>query len=222
MEKKKLIRLTTVPISLEKLLENQLRFMKNHYDVTMVSSDKDYLEKVGKLQDCPVYHVEMTRKITPIQDLKSVWELYRFLKKEKPFIVHSHTPKAGIVGMLAAKLAGVPHRLHTVAGLPLLEATGNKRKLLDFVEKMTYSCATKVYPNSKGLRDIILDNEYAEASKIKVIGTAVQMASTRHIFQHRIIRNSKTKNSNLNWVLPIPISFLYSSEDWSRTKASTN
>ncbi|MFT3795410.1 glycosyltransferase family 4 protein [Flavobacterium sp.] len=170
MEKKKLIRLTTVPISLEKLLENQLRFMKDYYEVTMVSSDQDYLEKVGKLQQCPVYHVEMTRKITPIQDLKSVWKLYRFLKKQQPFIVHSHTPKAGIVGMLAAKLAGVPHRLHTVAGLPLLEATGNKRKLLDFVEKLTYRCATMVYPNSKGLRDIILENQYADADKIKVIG----------------------------------------------------
>jgi hypothetical protein len=48
--------------------------------------------------------------------------------------------------MLAAKLHGVPNRLHTIAGLPLLEATGNKRKLLNFVEKITYACATKIYP----------------------------------------------------------------------------
>ena len=60
--------------------------------------------------------------------------MYKFFKKERPFIVHTHTPKAGTVGMLAAKLAGVPHRLHTIAGLPLLEASGSKRKLLDVVD----------------------------------------------------------------------------------------
>lgn len=168
--KKKLIRITTVPISLEKLLENQPRFMTGFYEVILVSSDKPHLEKVGQSQGTATYPIEMTRKITPVQDLKSVLEMYRFFKKERPFIVHSHTPKAGIVGMLAAKLAGVPHRLHTVAGLPLLEATGVKRKILDFVEKFTYKCATKIYPNSRGLLEIILQNRFCEASKIKVIG----------------------------------------------------
>ncbi|SCY39190.1 glycosyltransferase family 4 protein [Flavobacterium caeni] len=167
---KKLVRITTVPISLEKLLENQLRFMTGYYDVTIISSDAPHLKRVAESQGTRYLHVEMTRKITPLKDLKSVWELYRFFRKEKPEIVHTHTPKAGIVGMLAAKLAGVPHRLHTVAGLPLLEATGAKRKVLDSVEKLTYACATGVYPNSSGLRDIIVQNGYCAASKLKVIG----------------------------------------------------
>lgn len=166
----KLIRITTVPISLEKLLENQLRFMKQHYEVTAISSDKSYLERVGQLQEVPVFHVEMTRQITPIKDLISVLKLYRFFKKQKPFIVHTHTPKAGTVGMIAAKLAGVPNRLHTIAGLPLLETTGNKRRLLNFVEKVTYSCATKIYPNSLGLKEIILEEKFCKPSKLKVIG----------------------------------------------------
>ncbi|HEX8269199.1 MAG TPA: glycosyltransferase family 4 protein [Flavobacterium sp.] len=168
--KPKLIRITTVPISLDKLLSGQMRFMSQHYDVTAISSDKEALGKVGRKEGVPVYEVAMTRKITPVADLKSVLKLYSYFKKEKPQIVHTHTPKAGIVGMLAAKLAGVPHRLHTVAGLPLLEATGNKRKLLDFVEKMTYSCATKVYPNSYGLLEIIRQNDYCPASKLAVLG----------------------------------------------------
>src|SRR5690606_12234206 len=82
----------------------------------------------------------------------------------------SHTPKAGIVGMLGAKLAGVPVRLHTVAGLPLMESSGIKRKVLDYVEKLTYSCATKVYSNSKGLYDFIIENKYTSTEKLKVIG----------------------------------------------------
>jgi glycosyltransferase involved in cell wall biosynthesis len=168
--KNKLIRITTVPISLEKLLENQLRFMKQYYKVTAISADKDNLVRVGKLQKVPTFHVEMTRKITPFQDLKAVWQLYSYFKKEKPCIVHSHTPKAGTLGMLAAKLAGVPHRLHTIAGLPLLEATGGKRKLLNAVEKATYACATHIYPNSFGLKEIIIQEQFCKPNKLKVLG----------------------------------------------------
>jgi glycosyltransferase involved in cell wall biosynthesis len=167
--KKKLIRITTVPISLEKLLSGQLHFMTDYYEVIGVSSGGEKLDLVAQKENIRVQAIELTRKITPLKDLKAVFDLYRFLKKEKPFIVHSHTPKAGTIGMLAAKLAGIPHRLHTVAGLPLLEATGKKRKVLDFVEKITYSCATKVYPNSNGLKDIIIQNRYCAADKLKVL-----------------------------------------------------
>jgi glycosyltransferase involved in cell wall biosynthesis len=72
--------------------------------------------------------------------------------------------------MLAANLAGVPVRLHTVAGLPLMEAQGLKRFVLDIVEKLTYSFATKVYPNSKGLEEFILNNRFTNISKVKMIG----------------------------------------------------
>lgn len=169
MEKPKLIRITTVPISLDKLLTGQLRYMSTFYDVIAVSSDKKHLDEIGKKENIKTFHLEMSRKITPISDFIAVIKLFLFLRKERPFIIHTHTPKAGIVGMLASRLAGVPHRLHTVAGLPLLEATGTKRKLLDFVEKLTYSCATKVYPNSHGLAEIILQNKYTAAHKLKVI-----------------------------------------------------
>ena len=165
-----LIRITTVPISLEKLLSGQLEYMSSHYNLIAVSSEKENLEKLGKKINVPVFFVNLTRQITPIKDLLALVKMYFFFKKTKPFIVHSHTPKAGTIGMLAAKLAGVPNRLHTVAGLPLLEIGGKKRKLLDFVEKLTYSCATKVYPNSLGLKDIIIENKYCKANKLKVIG----------------------------------------------------
>lgn len=169
MNRRQLIRITTVPLSLDKLLEGQLRFMSTHYDVTAVSSDKEYLEKIGKREQVAVYHLEMTRQITPVKDIFAVIQMFFFLRKNRPFIVHTHTPKAGIVGMLASKMAGVPNRLHTVAGLPLLEASGMKRTILDFVEKLTYSCATKVYPNSFGLFDIITKNNYCRPGKLKVL-----------------------------------------------------
>jgi glycosyltransferase involved in cell wall biosynthesis len=169
MSKPKLIRITTVPLSLDKLLGGQLHFMNSYYEVIAVSAEKEYLEKVGAKENVRTFHLELTRKITPVQDLIAVIKLFFFLRKQKPLIVHTHTPKAGIIGMLAAVLAGVPNRLHTVAGMPLLESTGFKRKVLDFVEKLTYSCATKVYPNSYGLADIISKNNYCRLDKLKVL-----------------------------------------------------
>ncbi|MCQ9638297.1 glycosyltransferase family 4 protein [Chryseobacterium sp. WG14] len=144
--------------------------MSEYFDVKGVSSSGKELDEVKNDEGIEVIAIDMSRQITPIKDIKSLWSTYKLLKKEKPNIVHTHTPKAGIVGMLAAKLAGVPHRLHTVAGLPLMEATGTKRKVLDFVERLTYSSATMVYPNSKGLYEFIVQNKYTDQYKLKVIG----------------------------------------------------
>jgi capsular polysaccharide biosynthesis glycosyltransferase capM len=141
----------------------------NGFDVKGVSSEGEELREVRENEGIVMEAINMSRKITPFQDLKSLWEMWNFLRKEKPQIVHTHTPKAGIIGMLAARLAGVPHRLHTVAGLPLMEATGIKRKILNFVEELTYSSATRVYPNSKGLYDFILQNNFTQSNKLKII-----------------------------------------------------
>ncbi len=168
---KKIIRITTVASSLEGLLKGQLRFMNEHYDLLGVASNENNrLHKVEEEEGIRTIAVNMTRKITPFKDLKAVYQLYRIIKREKPFIVHTHTPKAGTLGMLAAKLAGVPNRLHTIAGLPLLEATGGKRKLLNTVEKITYSCATLILPNSFGMKNIILNEGFCEDAKLKVLG----------------------------------------------------
>ncbi len=166
----KLIRITTIPLSLDKLLGEQLRFMNQHFEVIAVSSNQIELKKVAEKYGVKYHSLEMSRKITPFLDLISLYKMYLFLKKEKPKIVHTHTPKAGIIGMIAAYYAGIPVRMHTVAGLPLLEASGSKRKILNFVEKLTYRYATHVYPNSYGLQEIILKESFCDLSKLKVIG----------------------------------------------------
>ena len=168
--KKKLVRITTVPLSLDKILDGQLSFMNNHYEVIAVSSEKEYLIRCAKNEGVRFKHIEMTRKITPIKDFISLIKLISFLKKERPLIIHSHTPKAGILAMLASKITNIPIRLHTVAGLPLMEEKGSKKKLLELIEKLTYSFSTFVFTNSNGLYKYIIDNNYVSKSKLKVIG----------------------------------------------------
>lgn len=181
--KKKIIRITTVPQSLRGLLKDQLPYMSKFYDVLAVSSDGNgCLSRYSKREKVNVVRVDMTRQITPLQDLKATWKLYRIFKKEKPFIVHTHTPKAGILGMTAAYFAKIPHRLHTVAGMPLLARTGNTRKVLDIVEKITYRVATKIYPNSFELRNIILKNKFTHENKLKVLGNGSSNGIDLHFF----------------------------------------
>ena len=166
-----IVRVTTISLALEKLLTGQMRFMQEHgFDVYMISSDSDNTTDLAKREKSKFIPVRMTRVISPISDLVSLISLVKVFLKLKPQIVHSHTPKAGLLSMMAAKIAGVPVRLHTVAGLPLMEATGIKRKILDIVERITYWCATGVYPNSINLKNYILQNNYCNSKKLKVIG----------------------------------------------------
>ena len=204
--KKKIIRITTVPVSLSGLLKGQLRFMSNYYDILGISSigKNNHLNKIKELEGVPTKAVEMTRKITPLKDLKAVYQLYKVFKKEQPFIVHSHTPKAGTLSMIAAKLAGVPHRLHTIAGLPLLEATGLKRRLLNSVETITYSCATKIYPNSYGLKNIIIDEGFTKDNKLKVIANGSSNGIDTNIFNPKNY-NNPIDNNNLKTSLKINV-----------------
>lgn len=195
MKKPKLIRITTIPGSFG-LLKGQLKFMsKNGFEIIAISSGGERLKQVGLEEGVRVFPVNMTRKITPLQDLKALFLLIRLFNKEKPDIVHTHTPKAGLLGMLAAFITRVPHRLHTVAGMPLIITTGFKRLVLNIIEKITYACATKVYPNSFGLMKFILDNEFTNKEKLKVIGKGSSNGINTSIFDPSLI--SEFENSNL-------------------------
>lgn len=169
-KRKKLIRITTVPISLKVLLKDQLKFMNDYFEVVGISSEGKDLEDVQEIEGIRTLSLNMSREITPVKDFISLVKMVILLLKEKPDIVHTHTPKAGIVGMVSSWICRVPHRLHTVAGLPVMESSGRKKKLLLFVEKFTYLCATKVYPNSLGLKNYILKNKLTNEGKLCVLG----------------------------------------------------
>jgi glycosyltransferase involved in cell wall biosynthesis len=166
----RLLRITTVPISLKLLLRGQLSYFKqNGFEVLAVSAKGP---EIKSIEEEGIQHrvVGMTRQITPVRDLVALVRLIILIRSFRPDIVHTHTPKAGLLGMWAAKICGVPVRMHTVAGLPLMEATGLKRRLLKLTESVTYACAHKIYPNSYGLMKYICQNFTIHPPKIKVLG----------------------------------------------------
>lgn len=185
---KKLIRITTVPMALRYLLPGQMKFMAAHgFDVLMISAEGKELLEVIEMEQCRHSIVPMTRKITPWQDLKCLWQLIKIFRKEKPDIVHTHTPKAGLLGMLAARVCGVKCRIHTVAGLPLMVEKGNKYKLLKFIEKVTYASANQVWPNSVSLKQFITDQRLCNRDKLKIIGSGSTNGVNTHRFNRKML-----------------------------------
>jgi glycosyltransferase involved in cell wall biosynthesis len=187
----KLIRITTVPLSLKLLLAGQMKFMKEAgWEVLMVSKDGKEINEVIRREGVEHMIIPFTRKITPFKDLYCLWLLYRLFKKEKPDIVHSHTPKAGLLSMIAAKLAGVKIRIHTVAGMPYMVAEKSKKKLLITMEKLTYRWATEVWPNSQSLFDFMLSEKLVDESKVKIIG----FGSTNGVDLNKFNRDTLSEN----------------------------
>jgi glycosyltransferase involved in cell wall biosynthesis len=202
--KPKLVRITTVPISMNIILKGQLGFMNDYFEVIGISSyDEKHLNEVAKREGIRIHVVEMPRTISPIKDLIALWKLIRFFNKEKPTIVHTHTPKAGLLGMFAAYITRVPVRLHTVAGLPLAEVTGIKRQLLNSIEKITYSCSLGVYANSKGLKSTILKYKFCKEEKIKVLGNGSSNGINTSYFSPNYLPNSEFERKKFRKELDI-------------------
>ena len=151
--KPKLFRIATVPMSLNLLLKGQLRFLNDHFEVTAISGAGKDLDIVAEREGVKIHPIEMHRPISFIQDITSLWQLYKYFKKEKPDIIHSITPKAGLLSMMAGKLAGVPIRMHTFTGLIFPYKNGYMKRTLIIMDRILCRCATHVYPEGKGVKE---------------------------------------------------------------------
>ncbi len=167
MDKKKIIRVTTVPQSVAFYFDVIPRLMEN-YEVVGISSagpELYQLEEVG----ARAIAVEMARQISPLHDLKSLWNMVKAFRKEKPYIVHSMTPKAGLISMIAAWLCRVPVRIHTFTGLVWPTSKGLKRRILMASDWLTCACATHIIPEGEGVKADLLSHHITK-KPIKVLG----------------------------------------------------
>ena len=169
MSKYKLIRACTVPQSLG-FVTGMLPDLQKKYEVVLLSSSGLEWEEVRRLHpDVKCIEVDMERHISPIKDIKSLWRLWRTFCKEKPKMVHSMTPKAGLLCMLAARMAGVPVRVHTFTGLVFPTSVGLKKKILMATDWLTCACATHIIPEGEGVKNDLLNNGITK-KPIKVLG----------------------------------------------------
>lgn len=154
----KIIRCATIGLSLNIFCKGIIQDLKDQgYEVVAVSSPDDDLREVAEREQVRTIGVEMERKISLLKDMKALWKLYRVFRAEKPDMVHSMTPKAGLLCMMAAWMAGVPYRIHTFTGLIWPTTSGIKRQILMMTDRITCACATHVIPESLGVLNDLKD-----------------------------------------------------------------
>ena len=151
--KKKLLKISTIPMSLDIFCKGQLKMLNDYYDVVAISSPDEELKWIEEREGVRTIPLKMARNIELWTDIKALWKMIGVMRKEKPYIVHSMTPKAGLISMLAAKICRVPVRMHTYTGLVFPTATGMKQKVLIWMDKLLCSCATYINPEGKGVAD---------------------------------------------------------------------
>lgn len=153
----KLIRTSTIPTSLETLLKGQLRMLSEHYEVVAVSSPGEELKVIEEREGVRTIAIPMERRISLVKDFISLIRLIILFAKEKPDMVHSITPKAGLLSMLAAWITRVPIRMHTFTGLVFPTATGKMQKLLIMMDRLTCFCATHINPEGEGVKQDLIN-----------------------------------------------------------------
>lgn len=165
----KLLHIVTVPKTLG-FFRGQVGYMKARgLSVYAVSSPGEELGAFGASESIPVYAVEMTRRITPLRDLVALWRLWFILRSIRPHLVHSHTPKGGLLGIIAAWLARVPVRIYHVRGLRHMTAAGLNRWLLLWTETLSCRFAHHVLCVSRSIREVVVSERICPPEKIEVL-----------------------------------------------------
>lgn len=155
-KKIKIIRTATVAMSLNILLKGQLKFLNEEFEVVAVSGQDAHLNEVENRENVKTLSLKMERKIHLINDFISLIKMCGLLKREKPQIVHSITPKAGLITMLAAKIIGVPVRIHTFTGLVFPSRNGFLKQILIWMDKLICYCATDVIAEGNGVKQDLI------------------------------------------------------------------
>lgn len=202
---KKIIRVAASPISLDILLRGQLKFLSNYYEVVGVASPDEKIHRViCEREGTRTVGLPIERGISPIKDLWSLIQLYLLFRKENPDIVHSLTPKAGLLAMLASWAARVPVRVHTFTGLIFPWRRGAMGKLLKAMDSTTCRFATHIIPEGNGVKKD-LEKHRVTKKTLKVLANGningvdteyfkpfpkeVRVGLTRFIFVGRIVRD---------------------------------
>jgi len=193
----KIIRITTVPISLYLLLKGQLKYLSKHFNITAISSPGELLDKVAERENIRVVGIEIKREISILNDLFSLYKLYLFFKKEKPDLVHSFTPKSSMLSMLAAWLANVPHRYYSVTGLRFEGCTGMLRWVLVNMERLSCYFATKVIPEGNGVKEKLIHNAITKKPLHTILNGSINGIDLEY-FSKKEYSDNYRKKLNIN------------------------
>ena len=181
----KIIRATTIPKSLDVFCRGILKKLSEKYEVVALSSPGEEMQAIAEREGVRTITVPMERHISPWKDIVALFRLIQVFRQERPTMVHSMTPKAGLLCMVAAWLTRVPVRVHTFTGLVFPTAKGLQRKLLMLTDSITCRCATYIIPEGEGVKNDLID--YGITTKpLRVLGFGNVMGVDMHIYSRRL------------------------------------
>lgn len=164
----KVARISTVSFFIDTQLKNQLAAIQRHgAEITVVASEKEWENPVC---GCTYRSIAITREIHILRDIVSVWRLFRLFSSERFDIVHSTTPKAGLLTAVAGFCAMVPVRMHTFTGQPWVSFTGLKKRLLIWADWIICRLNTICYADSVSQKNFLLAQNVADSRSLKVLG----------------------------------------------------
>jgi len=167
----KLMFIVTVPLTVRVFLKGQLAALqRSGFDIVVVSSPGQELQEIAQIPQVRVFGIPMQREINPYRDGVALWKLAQLMRHEQPDIVNASTPKAGMLGTLAACFARVPVRIYQLRGLRLETTSGLKRLVLKLTELTTSRIAHQIVCNSESLRQNYISQHLAPPSKLIVLG----------------------------------------------------
>ena len=165
--KEKIALIVATPMSFNVFYKNHINFLKEIYDVTLIANfnlDHCTIEDIRKI------HIDIERKPSLAQDIKALFQLVNIFKQEKFNLVHSTTPKAGLLTQIAARLVGIKIRLHTFTGQVWATKKGVKREVLKWIDRIISYLSTHLLVDSQSQKDVLENEKIVPRNKVKVLG----------------------------------------------------
>jgi glycosyltransferase involved in cell wall biosynthesis len=167
--RKRICFVSTVPFALNHFMRAHIRALKADHDIVLVTNGSES-DVAGLLdQGVSLITLPIERKVSVIRDVTAFWLLWRLFRREKFDIVHSITPKAGLLAMTAGRIAGIPIRLHSFTGQVWATRTGMRRRALRFFDRCTAANASAVLADSRSQREFLIDNRVVGSTDITVL-----------------------------------------------------
>jgi len=168
----RIVRVATVPFFVLHHLRSQLlQLAEAGHEVIVVTSPGARAEEVDRLASVRFLPIPIARPIAPLSDAAALWRLFRLFRRLRPDIVHSTTPKAGLLCAVAGWLAGVPVRLHTFTGQVWAELSGPVRWIAQASDRLMIRLNTRCYADSPSQRAYLIESGFSTPERLRVLGS---------------------------------------------------
>lgn len=198
VERKKVCWVVTSLLIVKFFLMPHLAALSREYEVTLIVNvdDQEFLDALEL--PATVISVNIARKVAPWQDMKALWQLIRIFRAQRFQLVHSISPKGGLLGMLAAWIAGVPVRMHTFQGEVWANRRGWWRAVLKFMDKLVAKIATQLTVVSHSERQFLLDEGIISFRKSAVLANgSICGVDTARFYPNAIMRDNVRRENGI-------------------------